>query len=77
MKVDYVQGENKLSYDDYVSETFKSFMASGRCSESEARAYFSEKETQEVIRADYNMFTGRNVGGVSPASTASCLYMLY
>ena len=45
--------------------------------EEEAEVYLMKPETVEVLLAHFEEYTTDNIGGLSPRSTAHCLWMMF
>lgn len=66
-----------MSYLDYKRKVREHFLKSSGLSEKDADKYLSSKENDEIIREDYDMFSGKNIANISPDSTAHTLWLLY
>lgn len=67
-----------MSYNDYKAEVKKLFTQyNPKVATKDIDAYFNSADTDDIIREDYEQVTGKNLGHISPSSTAYCLTMLY
>ena len=71
-----------MGKEDYITEVKSDFREMGDLTDDQVDAYFEEQKVVDLLERKYSTYkkyygTDRNYGHVTPASVASCLWMMY